>query len=346
MARWQGRALFCGCLGALLLVVAVWKPSLKSLSNPSLLILQGIFLFVVLAVSLDHFLPLLSSSRGGSATQLSGQRAPGSPDRVEVARRKQQLCCQEDAQRKKEEQARQSGGRAQLPGVPAGAGRRAAGDDSLTSASPSRSLEEVRRDQQQRLEAEADAKLQQTRAEALVALRAKAADVDQARADRSTGFASPGDELKWPLAPAVREAQALRAQQDKELEESLQKDRAKASAAEHVRDMQAAAKERRARLRAGLPAEPGVGQEGRVRIGIRFPDGCKELRAWMRTDTVSQLYDWVESMDGTSKHAPGGYCLATSFPRQTMAREAWGSKSLEEAGLHPEALLLLESHGK
>lgn len=84
-----------------------------------------------------------------------------------------------------------------------------------------------------------------------------------------------------------------------------------------------------------LPPEPDAGAPGVARVAVRMPDGRRLDRRWAKEAPLSLLLDWVE---GAELHDDYEVLLELHFPRRAFGR-AEGHLSLEEAGLHPQALL-------
>ncbi|GBF90654.1 hypothetical protein Rsub_03226 [Raphidocelis subcapitata] len=143
----------------------------------------------------------------------------------------------------------------------------------------------------------------------------------------------------------------LRQATDREFDESLAADAAKAAAreaeAEAARAAAGAAEadrarraEARAALAAALPAEPPAGAAGAVRVRVRLPSGASAERRWDGAAAdVGALTDWIQSLeDLPASWQPGGWCLATPFPRAALRDRALSVAEL--AGGAPALALL------
>eukprot|EP00178_Gracilaria_changii_P000024 TRINITY_DN1000_c0_g1_i1.p1 TRINITY_DN1000_c0_g1~~TRINITY_DN1000_c0_g1_i1.p1 ORF type:complete len:339 (+),score=110.98 TRINITY_DN1000_c0_g1_i1:823-1839(+) len=120
---------------------------------------------------------------------------------------------------------------------------------------------------------------------------------------------------------ALNRNRSLRAQQDSAFEESLALDRAKEESerSEALRREQSA--QRRELKRARIPAAPCAQQKEGVReIVLRLPDGQRLQRRFFESDTIGDLYDYVEV------HAPqlreGAFELAQPLAKLTFAERS------------------------
>eukprot|EP00958_Prasinococcus_capsulatus_P006369 scaffold603_cov404-Prasinococcus_capsulatus_cf.AAC.43 len=102
------------------------------------------------------------------------------------------------------------------------------------------------------------------------------------------------------------------------------------------RERYEAVEQRRAQKAAVLATEPEDGP-GVCKIAIRMIDGSRQDRRFNGTDTVRQVYDFVDSLGVPFQK----YTLATNFPRKVLTDEIC-SQTLEEAGLSPQALLFIK----
>lgn len=182
------------------------------------------------------------------------------------------------------------------------------------------------------------------------------------RAQTEHGVASNEDEL---IAQALRMSQmeeesrqraSLKEQQEMELQESIlmdqmreQEEKRRRVEEEELRVMEAsrlADEERRRQAeqeekRARVPPEPPAGEPGRVDLQIRTPDGKRVRRAFRGTDTVGQVYDYID-VEGVLGEAFAGkaYRLVSTMPRREYEDR---SQSLQEAGLSGQCALLVET---
>jgi len=198
------------------------------------------------------------------------------------------------------------------------------------------------------------------------------------RAQTSTGRQDIDEDM---IAQAIRQSQvedesrqrnALREQQEMELRESMLMDqmreteeRQRLQEAEQLRILEeqektneaaragAAKAEAAAELqakRSRVPAEPPTSEPNRLDIQIRMPNGRRLRRAFRGTDSVGQVYDYVDIEmeapveDGAAAAAAsnGGasYRLVSTMPRRVYENRA---QSLAEAGLQGQCALLVEA---
>jgi len=153
---------------------------------------------------------------------------------------------------------------------------------------------------------------------------------------------------------------SLREQQEQELEESLLMDQMRAQEEkrrrleeqeEHV--LQASSQEEAARKlmeeerrkaqeqavkRARVPPEPPADDSSRVDLMIRFPSGSRMRRAFRATNSLSQVFDYID-VDGDESLASQSYRLVCTMPRCVFERD---EKTLSEAGLKGQCALLVE----
>lgn len=194
---------------------------------------------------------------------------------------------------------------------------------------------------------------------------ALAGGADPGIAAALSGFAGSGAGEDPELERALRESQHeedrhLMQEQDREFEESLAMDQVREQQEREAREeqqrreeearAQAALEERRRveeetaiakaleekRLR--LPGEPPAGTDGRVSLLFRLPSGQRKQRAFLASDTVACLYDFVEVED--EEMARSSYRLVSQAPRRVYeARE----QTLEAAGVENQTVILAEA---
>lgn len=152
-----------------------------------------------------------------------------------------------------------------------------------------------------------------------------------------------------------RQRAVLKEQQELELKESLlmdqfreQEEKRRKIEEEQLIAMEATrVKEEELRLlqaqeakRARVPPEPPTGEPGRVEIQIRTPDGRRIRRAFRATDTVGQVYDFIDVDVFTGQAAPPqSYRLVSTMPRQEYEDRG---RTLSQAGLQGQCALLIE----
>lgn len=165
----------------------------------------------------------------------------------------------------------------------------------------------------------------------------------------------------------------LRMEQDRAYEEASQRDQARVlrSRAEHERQMekqqsQAAAEAERAHqhllhaqwrswARASLvPKEPDVGLAPAIRISVKMPDGRNLQRRFRSSDTLEQLYAYVDTIDvlplqhslpkmDTSYVHTYKFHLVQTYPRRVLPLEHLSMQLQDIEGLGPSANLIVEA---
>ncbi|KAI7840654.1 hypothetical protein COHA_005675 [Chlorella ohadii] len=140
---------------------------------------------------------------------------------------------------------------------------------------------------------------------------------------------------------AAREAAAREAAEaERAAREAAERARAEAEAAEAARAASEAALRRRQSEKAlALPAEPPAGTPGSSLIRIRLPDGSSHQRRFLADGPLQAVYDWVDSLEAVTAL---NYSLATTFPRRVYGPDT-REQSLQELGLAPQAVLLMQS---
>eukprot|EP00873_Tetraselmis_striata_P006053 jgi/Tetstr1/426317/TSEL_016633.t1 len=144
------------------------------------------------------------------------------------------------------------------------------------------------------------------------------------------------------VAEEVRERRALRVEQDDEYQQSLRADREKAAKLAKAHERRADAEESRQQrleaLRNSLSAEPAAGEQGCASIRVRRRDGSTLTRAFLQTDDVRVIHDWLKSVEAVELDS-SAHKLVTPFPRTELPA---GGATLAELGLAPQAVLALE----
>lgn len=152
-----------------------------------------------------------------------------------------------------------------------------------------------------------------------------------------------------------RQRAALKEQQEVELQESIlmdqlreQEEKRRKVEEEELRALEAnraAEEERRKKAeqeakRARVPPEPPAGEPGRVDLQIRTPEGKRVRRAFRSTDTVGQVYDYIDVEDVLGDSLGGkAYRFVSTMPRREYKDR---SLSLQDAGLQGQCALLIE----
>jgi len=139
----------------------------------------------------------------------------------------------------------------------------------------------------------------------------------------------------------ISQARKLREQQDREFEESLRKDQQKDEQLRKRKEV-VLLKEKRIKqimmkLEYEAPIPPSKLTEGVCSIGIRLPNGQRLQRNFYANTKLQSLYDYVEANgDLQEQH---NFQLVMALPRQVYSRR---NETLEEAGLIPKAVLIVE----
>lgn len=137
----------------------------------------------------------------------------------------------------------------------------------------------------------------------------------------------------------------LRQQQDREYQQSLERDRAKAAARAAERKAAAAALKQqgeqqrlsalRASLLAGLAPEPPSGADDVLTIRVRLPGGSQAVRRFSPTQGFEDVFAWVYSLSDMPLWGPGSWALVSAFPRRQLAPPG-GSSWAPGAGLQQQ----------
>ncbi|EER11584.1 conserved hypothetical protein [Perkinsus marinus ATCC 50983] len=166
-------------------------------------------------------------------------------------------------------------------------------------------------------------------------------------------------ETQWLRAMVDRETREV---QDQEYLESLKADREreaqKQKREEEISDAAAKyviLKSSMKRKRESLPPEPEKGTPGRVEVAARLFNGKRVQRAFLDSEPVSDLYDWMDSElfndhdraaaatadDGVQDftEADLNYRLVSRMPRRVFERE---DKSMKDAGIENQIVLAAE----
>lgn len=137
----------------------------------------------------------------------------------------------------------------------------------------------------------------------------------------------------------------LRQQQDREYQQSLERDRAKAAARAAERKAAAAALKQqgeqqrlsalRASLLGGLAPEPPSDADGVLTIRVRLPGGSQAVRGFSLSQGFEDVFAWVYSLSDMPLWAPGSWALISAFPRRQLAPPG-GSSWAPGAGLQQQ----------
>lgn len=177
-------------------------------------------------------------------------------------------------------------------------------------------------------------------------------------AQTETGMAANEEDL---MAQALRiskmeedsrQRASLREEQEMELQESMlmdqmreQEERRRRQEEEEAQALEASRREEeetRKRVdeeqkRARIPPEPPAGEPGRADFMIRTSDGRRIRRAFRGTDTVGQVYDYLDIEGGLGELK---YRLVSTMPRRAYEDR---EQTLSVAGLQGQCALMIEA---
>ncbi len=89
-----------------------------------------------------------------------------------------------------------------------------------------------------------------------------------------------------------------------------------------------------------LPDEPNINCSDASLILFRFPDGHGRIeRRFFKTNKISDLYSFVESLENQSFNKEGQFELVQTFPYKVFNKM---DSSLEEEKLFPNAVIQLK----
>lgn len=94
---------------------------------------------------------------------------------------------------------------------------------------------------------------------------------------------------------------------------------------------------RRVAKASSLREEPEEGAEGVSKLAIRLPDGSRAARRFHSSDTIADVYDFVDTLDELDEVE---YSLVSNFPRRNFPRG--DTTSLLDAGAHPNGALFVQ----
>ncbi|KAI8913963.1 hypothetical protein DFJ77DRAFT_55584 [Powellomyces hirtus] len=129
-----------------------------------------------------------------------------------------------------------------------------------------------------------------------------------------------------------RKASEEQARKDRERRRSSQREQA-------LLDLTARKKARIAQLVADLPPEPPASTPNTTYLSIRLPGGSRALRRFHETDTVRQLYEFVETRELDPIPINRDFVVVGVFPRKEFNEP---EKTLKEVELCPSATLHVE----
>lgn len=136
----------------------------------------------------------------------------------------------------------------------------------------------------------------------------------------------------------------LREEQDEEYRRALEEDREKEREAERERERSKREEEKvrereerreRKREQLGMQPEKGVGVAS---LAMRLPSGEKVERRFHGTDALEKVFDWAEVHRVDIEVA----CLVCTFPRRSFRYPEDAQLTVQEAGMFPSVMLMLE----
>ena len=171
--------------------------------------------------------------------------------------------------------------------------------------------------------------------------RARHAEVDASRRLREEQDAAFAESLARDAArarelDAQREAEEAERRRVEEERRAVEEETKKAEEAERQRVEEIEA--RRASKASKLRDEPADGADGVSKLAVRLPDGSRAERRFHSTDTIADVYDFVDTLEELDEVS---YSLVTNFPRRTFARSE--RVSLVDAGVHPNGAMFVQT---
>ena len=178
----------------------------------------------------------------------------------------------------------------------------------------------------------------------LAAARAARAENELARSLRDEQDAAFRESLE---ADARREAAAAAAEEEAsrlaeaEARAAAEKAAAEAAAAEALRAREALVARRRLEKSQSMKTEPAADAAGVCKVAVKLPGGARRERRFLETDTLRDVFDFVDALDGDDAAAVGvKYSLVSNFPRRVFGRERDAATTLGDGGLAPQAMLM------
>ena len=90
-----------------------------------------------------------------------------------------------------------------------------------------------------------------------------------------------------------------------------------------------------------MPEEPAEGAEGVIKISLRFPDGNRVTRRFLKSDPLKVLFDVAAA---TQMVHPDNLDLDSQFPRFTLRSKGLENK-METVDLHNSMLMVRVNSG-
>ena len=178
----------------------------------------------------------------------------------------------------------------------------------------------------------------------LAAARAARAENERARSLRDEQDAAFRESLE---ADARREAAAAAAEEEAsrlaeaEARAAAEAAAAEAAAAEALRAREALVARRRIEKAQSMKTEPAADAAGVCKVAVKLPGGGRRERRFLETDTLRDVFDFVDALDGDDAAAVGvRYSLVSNFPRRVFGRERDAATTLGDGGLAPQAMLM------
>jgi len=161
--------------------------------------------------------------------------------------------------------------------------------------------------------------------------------------------------------PQLEEQRILRDEQDAAYQASLMADQQRAReekekqrAAREQQILEARCKEDEQEAyrlliedkRRRVAEEPPPNQDGAIQVQVRLPDGSRMSRAFMPSDPLARLFDFVDvaladRSGGSPDIKPATYTLGMQFPKRVFAEDQTGT--LDSNGLnHKQEALFLQ----
>ena len=178
----------------------------------------------------------------------------------------------------------------------------------------------------------------------LAAARAARAENERARSLRDEQDAAFRESLE---EDARREAAAAAAEEEAsrlaeaEARAAAEAAAAEAAAAEALRAREALVARRRIEKAQSMKTEPAADAAGVCKVAVKLPGGARRERRFLETDTLRDVFDFVDALDGDDAAAVGvRYSLVSNFPRRVFGRERDAATTLGDGGLAPQAMLM------
>lgn len=185
--------------------------------------------------------------------------------------------------------------------------------------------------------------LQRSIDEQRTAFRASAADEHAAasRASRAEEEERRRSALRLRQEQDAAYLESLRKDQEKERStKSLQEGNPKLKPSPKIRGQAGGETARTTQIRAPTHKEtaPTHRTEANTKIMIRFPNGERRQQSFRHTDTIKEIYKYVNSL---GIPGIGKYQLVRSYPRKTYGHQQL-EMTLGDAGFHPSVTLYIE----